>query len=245
MASVLLVGIAIMLHLAFISAQPAPGCQTYCGNVKIPYPFGIGKGCAIEKGFQINCNKNADGIDKPSIGNTEVLEISLPQGQTRALNSISTYCYNRTTGLMDENWWVLDFSTWPYRFSDVHNKFVVIGCNTLAYIYNSENRTGYTTACASVCGSPEALTNGSCFGVGCCQNAIPKGLTRYDVYFYTVYNDSDSWQFNPCSYAVMVETKTFSFSTDYITTLRFNNTYKGRQPLVLDWAIGDVTCEVA
>ncbi|KAL6615320.1 hypothetical protein ACP70R_037590 [Stipagrostis hirtigluma subsp. patula] len=48
-----------------------------------------------------------------------------------------------------------------------------------------------------------------------------------------------------CGYAALVETETFSFSSEYITTKRFNETYKGRQPLVLDWAIGNVACNVA
>jgi len=137
------------------------------------------------------------------------------------------------------------YSSWPYRFSNLDNKFVVIGCNTLAYIYNAYNRTGYTTACASVCESPRALANGSCLGVGCCQNAIPSGLTRYDIKLYPVYNDSNISQFNPCSYAALVETESFRFSSEYITTTRFNETYEGRQPLVLDWAIGNTTCELA
>uniref|UniRef100_A0ACD5V830 Uncharacterized protein n=1 Tax=Avena sativa TaxID=4498 RepID=A0ACD5V830_AVESA len=245
MASVLLLGLGIMLHLASISAEPAPGCQTQCGNVKIPYPFGIGSACALNSGFEINCNRTDDGNEKPFIGNVEVLEISLPRGQTRALNYISTYCYDDTAGLMDDTTYYLDFSSWPYRFSDVHNKFIVIGCNTLAYIYNTYNKTGYTTACASVCASPGAVTNGSCSGIGCCENALPKGLSRYDVNFYLVYNDSDSWKFNKCSYAALVETETFSFSSDYIINSRFNDTYQGRQPLVLDWVVGDETCQAA
>ncbi|KAL6626194.1 hypothetical protein ACP70R_029920 [Stipagrostis hirtigluma subsp. patula] len=245
MASVLLLGVTTMLYVGTISAQPAPGCQTHCGDVQIPYPFGIGTGCAVEKGFEINCNKTASGVEKPFIFNVEVLNISVSHGKTRVLNAISTYCYNPNTRTMKKSLWSLDFSESPYRFSDADNKFIVIGCNTLAYIYNKYNRTGYTTACASVCESPRALTNGSCFGVGCCENALPKGLTRYDVFFYYVYNDSSSLLFNPCSYAALVETETFSFSSEYITTKRFNETYKGRQPLVLDWAIGNVACNVA
>lgn len=245
MASMLLLGVAVMLYLASTSAQPAPGCQARCGDVEVPYPFGIGKDCAIDKGFEINCNTTASGIEKPFIVNVEVLNISVSRGKTRALNKMSTYCYDRTTTTMEEDLWRLDFSEWPYRFSNTDNRFMVIGCNTLAYIYNINNRTGYTTACASVCASPRALTNGSCLGVGCCQNDIPKGLTRYDVKFYSVYNDSDSWQFNPCSYAALVESESFNFSSEYITTMKFNETYEGHQPLVLDWAIGNVTCDVA
>ncbi|CAM0906750.1 unnamed protein product [Alopecurus aequalis] len=244
MASVLLL-VAIMLHLAYISAKPALGCQTHCGNVTIPYPFGIGTDCAINTGFELSCNMTADGTEKPFITNVEVLEILLPNGQIRALNYVSTFCYNHRTRSMDYDTWSLDFSSTPYWFSDVHNEFIVIGCNTLAYIYNDDNKTGYTTACASVCASPGAVTNGSCSGIGCCKNVVPKGLNRYDVNFVSVYNASNSWQFNPCSYAALVETETFNFSSEYITTKRFNETYQGRQPMVMDWVIGNETCEEA
>ncbi|KAI4989292.1 hypothetical protein ZWY2020_036609 [Hordeum vulgare] len=46
-------------------------------------------------------------------------------------------------------------------------------------------------------------------------------------------------------YAGLVETEAFIFSSDYVTTTRFNDTYKGQQPVVLDWVIGNATCEVA
>uniref|UniRef100_A0A0E0IUT5 Protein kinase domain-containing protein n=1 Tax=Oryza nivara TaxID=4536 RepID=A0A0E0IUT5_ORYNI len=228
-----------MAQLSSISAQPAPGCQSHCGDMEIPYPFGIGTECAIEPGFVIYCNKTADGSMKPFLINVEVLNISLLHGQTRALNALSTYCYNDVTKSMESSRWSLDFSTWPYRFSNLHNKFVVIGCNTLSYIYNGE----YTTACASVCA--KAPTNDSCDGVGCCQNNIAKGLNSYNVTFFTVYNDSSNLQSNPCSYAALVETDMFRFKTEYVTTMKFNETYNGQQPVVLDWAIGKVGCKEA
>uniref|UniRef100_A0A453LFN3 Wall-associated receptor kinase galacturonan-binding domain-containing protein n=2 Tax=Aegilops tauschii subsp. strangulata TaxID=200361 RepID=A0A453LFN3_AEGTS len=248
MASVLVLGaIALMLNLASISsAQPHRGCKTRCGDIEIPYPFGIGAGCAIEQGFEISCSRTANGIERPFINYWEVLSISASGGQSRVLMFIPTYCYNSSTGQMDSYLWDF-YLVWPYRISDVHNKFISIGCNTIGYIYNTEKSTRYATGCVSVCGSPGDLKNGSCVGVGCCQNTVPKDLTSYHVYFYDVdYVDvSNSWHFNPCSYAMVVEAETFTFNSEFITTKRFNDTYEGRQPVVLDWVIGNATCEVA
>lgn len=248
MASVILLGVvAVMMHLASISsAQPRLGCRTHCGDIEIPYPFGIGVGCAIEQGFEISCSRTADGLERPFIGEQELLNIWVPRGHSRVLMHIPSYCYNSSTGEMNSYIWEFS-SVWPYRFSDVYNKFTSIGCNTLAYIYNTDGRARYVTGCPSVCGSPEDLTNGSCIGIGCCRSDVPKGLTRYYIYFYDVdyVNVSNTWPFNKCSYAGLVETDSFLFSSDYVTTTRFNDTYKGRQPLVLDWVIGNVTCEEA
>jgi hypothetical protein len=78
MASVLLVLLSFVMSVGSISAQPAPGCQTHCGGVEIPYPFGIGAGCAIDKSFEISCNKTIGG-ERPFISNVEVQNICVPR----------------------------------------------------------------------------------------------------------------------------------------------------------------------
>uniref|UniRef100_A0A6J0PF54 Wall-associated receptor kinase 3-like n=1 Tax=Elaeis guineensis var. tenera TaxID=51953 RepID=A0A6J0PF54_ELAGV len=82
-------------------------------------------------------------------------------------------------------------------------------------------------------------------GKGCCQTSIPKGINYYDVGFDDEFNNSWVWEFNPCSYAVLADADWFKFSTAYITTRELNETNGGRAPMVLDWAIGNQTCEVA
>ncbi|XBI83037.1 hypothetical protein VPH35_091599 [Triticum aestivum] len=202
MASVLLLStVTVMLNLSFISsARLHHGCRTHCGDVEVPYPFGIGIGCAIEQGFEINCSRTADS---KHLGDPQC-------GQSRALMTIPTYCYNYSTREMDAY-------IWGFKLTCM---FISIGCNTIGYIYNTNGRTRDATRCASVCGSPGDLTNGSCVGVGCCQNVVPKGLMGYNVYFYDVdyVNTSNSWYYNPCSYAGLVETKAFFFSSDHVTT---------------------------
>ncbi|GJN02340.1 hypothetical protein PR202_ga19679 [Eleusine coracana subsp. coracana] len=231
-------------------AIPSSECQRQCGNVEIPYPFGIGENCSLETDFAVSCEVE-DGISKPFIGDHfELLNISLAESTIRVLNFIASFCYNPSTGSMEIGGVAgLDASDSPYRFSDVHNKFTVIGCNTLAYI-SSSNNTGYQSGCVSTCSRMSDLTDGSCSGMGCCQTEIPKGMDYYSADFERGFNTNMSRiisRFSRCSYAVLMEAAAFNFSTAYITTTKFNDTGAGRAPMVIDWAIrnGTASCEVA
>ncbi|XP_008802182.2 putative wall-associated receptor kinase-like 16 [Phoenix dactylifera] len=247
-ARMLLCHSLLTVLLIAVTASPfnntRPGCPATCGDVSIPYPFGIGPDCSLP-GFNLSCNDNASGVKKPFIYNVELINISLLPAQARVYNYISWQCYNHTSNDMSYSTWRLNFTAYPYRFSDADNKFTVVGCHTLAYITGQNQKDSYAGGCVTVCGSSESLTNGSCSGIGCCQTSIPKGINYYKVSFNRNFNNSRVWKFNPCSYAVLAEADWFKFSTTYIKTRQLNETNGGRAPIVLDWAIGNETCEVA
>jgi hypothetical protein len=219
--------------------------------VDIHYPFGIGDNCSLSISFNVSCLDVQDGVYKPFIsgGTFELLNISLIHGTIRVMNSISTSCYN-SSSLMDDNLFGVNGSSSPYRFSDVHNKFTVIGCNTLAYIKDNSG-TGYQSGCVSTCGNVSDLVDGSCSGQGCCQTAIPRAMDYYEVGFDSRFNTNQIWRFSRCSYAVLMEAEAFNFSTLYITTTKFNDTNMGQAPVVLDWVIDrnrisrGMSCDVA
>lgn len=246
------------LHAAVAGARappppPPPGnCQRKCGDVDIPYPFGVwngseSDGCAVP-GFYLNCDVDDNHVYRPFHGNVEVLSISLPTGQARVMNSISSACYNTSSRDMDYNDWQINFTGTPLTISDADNKFTVVGCQTLAYITDDDNLGKYTSGCVAMCqgGDLTSLaTNGSCSGIGCCQTAIPRGLKYYRVRFDTGFNTSEIYNVSRCSYAVLMESKAFSFRTSYVSSLEFNSSNGGRAPLVVDWAIGNETCDKA
>ncbi|URD72280.1 hypothetical protein MUK42_09129 [Musa troglodytarum] len=233
-----------LVGAAASAAAPLPGCRTRCGEVDVPYPFGIGPNCSRE-GFSLDCNTTDDGLEKLFVFNVEITNISLPQGQARMLNEISWQCYNVSTNSIESSLWSLNLTNTPYRFSDDLNKFTVIGCDTLAYIGDFQRADSYQSGCVSVCHNEVSLVNSSCSGIGCCQTSIPKDLAYYEVWFDSNFNSSSIWNFSRCSYAVLLEANQFEFLTSYITTTQFWYNNDGTAPLVVDWAIGNETCEVA
>ncbi|KAM0893311.1 hypothetical protein ACQ4PT_025187 [Festuca glaucescens] len=244
------------LGLILIAAQYAPGtavpssqCRRQCGNVEIPYPFGIDQDCSLA-GFDIDCRLQ-DGVYKPFRGSFEVLNISLTNGTARVLANIMGYCYNNSTKTMEGFGRIVDASegtqSSPYRLSDVQNKFTVIGCNALAFMENmDEDGTGYQGLGVATCRNLTDLVDGSCSGIGCSQSTIPKRMFSYQTGFFSSVNISRIWPFNRCSFAGLMEAAAFNFSTSYISNTKFNDTYNGRVPMVVDWAIRDVkSCDVA
>ncbi|KAL0288592.1 UNVERIFIED_CONTAM: hypothetical protein Sangu_2652000 [Sesamum angustifolium] len=69
-----------------------PGCLSKCGDLTVPYPFGIGikANCSINPFFDINCNSSFNP-PKAFLGNHEVLGIS----ETKILirNKLASVCY--------------------------------------------------------------------------------------------------------------------------------------------------------
>ena len=153
-------------------------------------------------------------------------------------NSIN--CYNQWGTPLSNNtepWLqVPDFTV-----SVTKNKFVAVGCDTYAFLNGTLKDAPFTIGCLSKCNDTRNIVNGSCSGIGGCHIDIPEGLKDVDFAAYSFDNHSDVWSFNPCSFAFITRKDKFSFSPANLTSLLNNETF----PVVLDWAIGNETCEVA
>ncbi|KAJ4916310.1 Wall-associated receptor kinase 2 [Raphanus sativus] len=227
-----LVAIFTLAYAQLVKGQSMPSCQTKCGNVSIEFPFGTSPGCyyAGDPSFNITC----DPSNKLIFGGNEVINIS-HSGELRVLNTRSYVCYDRQgneTGRVNR-WSSLGNLT----FSD-KNRFIAVGCNTYAFL-NTDGVGNYSTGCMSLCTSPRE-TNGSCTGGGCCQTSLPRGSHYFMVSPRSFSNHTSVYSFNPCSYAFLVEDGKYNFrSSEDLMNLRNIE----RFPVVLDWSIGQDSCE--
>jgi len=114
------------------SSSPRHDCPNKCGDVNIEYPFGIGLGCALEKGFELHCNKSQDGQRNITyFSNLPVANILLLKGQVRVMSSFASMCPNRSTT------YLLNFSGTPFTVAEKENMFTVIGVNALGLMAGS------------------------------------------------------------------------------------------------------------
>ncbi|CAA2982421.1 Serine threonine kinase [Olea europaea subsp. europaea] len=157
-----------------------PGCPTKCGNVSVPYPFGIGldAGCSIGPWYDINCSKSFNP-PKPFLSRTngEIIDISETKIRLKS-NGIAYRCYNQTGGITRKfpTLYGID-ETSLFSFSN-ENKFIVVGCDDVSFMTKVAT-DNLISSCAAICSQSSDLSDGSCSGIGCCQNSIPKGVKNY------------------------------------------------------------------
>ncbi|MFQ6646574.1 hypothetical protein Gotur_019678 [Gossypium turneri] len=190
---------AVMVTIMATSAaaQPKPGCQSHCGNISIPYPFGTRNGCNISNDFLIHCDTSFNP-PKAFLSDTgfEVLNISLDDGSLRIRNKFTAIGCD-TIAYID-----------GFSAADSSHR-----------VFKKKN---FSTGCLTFCGNVGDVINGSCSGIGCCQTAIPRGMQAYFFNFTTLQSHSTVLRFNPCSYGFLVEDGVYTFSTSDLSNIDFN-----------------------
>ncbi|KAH6837555.1 hypothetical protein C2S53_009862 [Perilla frutescens var. hirtella] len=220
-----------------------PGCPRQCGNLTVPYPFGIGigSGCAMNTGFELNCT-DAFGPPQALNGNIQFFDIS--DSRARISNVVARKCYDRSGSIVQENTASSDITGTPFSYSPL-NKFTVIGCDDLALVSGGGGRN-FTSGCVTLCSRAEDVISGSCSGIGCCQTSLPKGLQYYLTSLGSLNNHTNVSSFDPCSYAFFGEEDRFEFGGALdLSDPNFLQRVKNTVPIVVDWAIGNLTCAQA
>lgn len=247
-----LVMVAVLVALAAAitaeaAAKPRPGCLTQCGNLTVPFPFGMAAGCYKDDKFFINCSHSTNPPTAYLMtGNVPVTNISLEEGEIQVKQLAARDCYDEQ-GVPTKDSAVFRAGFWltvsPYKISSTKNKFIAIGCDTYALFtgYRVDEEM-FITGCMSLCSSLGSAENDSCSGIGCCQTSIPSGLKNQTLKLSSYYNHKFITGFNPCSYAFVVQEGQFNFSKETsFEQLKSNNML----PMILNWEIGNESCSAA
>ncbi|CAH2037410.1 unnamed protein product [Thlaspi arvense] len=168
--------VVLLIHGSIAAtAQDRSSCQSHCGVLPIPYPFGIGKDCHLNgnKWYEVICNSSSGNpVAFLSSINREVVNISLPDprgdtfGYIRIKNPITSLgCSNK-----EELSLALNMTGSPF-FLTARNTLVAVGCNNKAVMTDVRPQIG---GCESTCdvGSGRIGQNTSCDGYRCCQAKI-------------------------------------------------------------------------
>ena len=165
--------VAVMLSelaaAAIAFPMALPDCPDKCGDVEIPYPFGLTKGCYIDENFFVNCTNSLGPTQPIILGGLTATNFSL-EGQANVLTYVAEDCYDEQ-GVPDSSTWNSVYLNVGLNFtiSSTQNKFFVVGCDTYAYRDTQQDKGNFSTGCVSVCENTWYIVNGSCSGVGCCE----------------------------------------------------------------------------
>ncbi|XP_052620262.1 wall-associated receptor kinase 2 [Lactuca sativa] len=227
----------VSANLTGISNIAKPGCQTKCGNLTVKYPFGIGKGCYLDDGFELTCNSTHYDPPKLFIGSSSIAIHNISDSEMRIFNTIAYACYDEA-GVPDisDGWIQLKKS---YRTFSQKNKFTVIGCDDFVLMNGKLNEIDYVSGCLGLCSIESVVPDGNCSGIGCCQASIPKGLRYINSSFKTFGNHTSVMSLNPCTFAFLAEEGSFDFGgVNDLKDRNFNTRTNPIVPIVVDWVVG-------
>ncbi|KAF8007329.1 hypothetical protein BT93_K1358 [Corymbia citriodora subsp. variegata] len=230
---VLLISLTVQASGA-AAGLPLPNCTETCGNVTIPFPFGIGAGCFLDDWYEIVCQQNTM---RPILKKTglQVLGISLPSVRESMDGVISVslpLIYSNASCRPEGLDAPVNLEGSPFIFSQTRNVFTSVGCNTMAIVNSTESAV---VGCRTKCAGTNTYTSNYSACVGrdqCCQTTLPFNLQGFSVDF------KEDGGPQGCSKAFLADR---SWLLRCNVTGLYDLSLNGAVPVVLEWGISNKT----
>ncbi|XP_012846951.1 PREDICTED: wall-associated receptor kinase-like 6 [Erythranthe guttata] len=148
--------------MALAVSWSMPNCPSMCGNVTIPYPFGIGPSCSFNSSFEINCTsqQNSTGVVVPflNIISMEALNFSV-HGTVTVKNPVTPM---KCSDTQETHHLVRSLENSPFTISGEYNSLAVLGCQNSVWL--RANATTTVGGCMAICdaNSTDTSCNGAC-----------------------------------------------------------------------------------
>ncbi|KAJ0742214.1 putative protein kinase RLK-Pelle-WAK family [Helianthus annuus] len=228
--NVILIVILSATNVVCQVAQSLPGCPNKCGNITIPYPFGIGKNCSLSESYEVNCTTLT-----VAHANFKLLDITLDDSHIHALLPIAYQCYNSTKSI---NQYQPNIRLSRFLLSSTVNFLTAVGCDARAGLLDVKDKS-YISECISRTRCTN-LRHSSCFGQGCMQVPLPFSLTQFYIHTQRITRQVGSWGFNNCTYAFLARKSDYQFKKQDLDNMQ-NKSFK----VTLDWTVGNTSCAAA
>ncbi|CAL5013318.1 unnamed protein product [Urochloa decumbens] len=193
----LLMAFGVSLSVAVATGVAgSSSCTRRCGNISIPYPFGVEPGCYHAAGFNLTCNQ----LENPpklflGDGTVQVLEIFVPDGRVRINSSRVDLTFEGRNTSVNGTWGGGLPLDWPYFVSESVNRLVVVGCGVQVDLRGGVDNV-LLGSCTAVCPtillqesgggfhgrSILGLPGNNCSGIGCCDINIAVGYSVYHLH---------------------------------------------------------------
>ncbi|KAJ0695353.1 putative wall-associated receptor kinase, galacturonan-binding domain-containing protein [Helianthus annuus] len=210
-------------------AQSLLGCPDKCGNITIPYPFGIGKDCSLSETYEVNCTSL-------TIGDANFTLVNIfPEGHIHALLPVAHHCYNNN-GSISHSQPKIRLSR--FLLSSRLNFLTAVGCDARAGLLDLKDRN-YISDCLSRTNCTKLAKN-LCYGQGCMQVPLPFSLTKFRIHTQRVTRQVGSWSFNNCTYAFLARKMHYKFKKEDL-----DNMQNQSLEVSLVWTVGNTRCAEA
>lgn len=236
--------LSLPLSSAATTNSAKPDCPSKCGDLTVPYPFGIGagSGCSFDKLFDVTCDTSFTP-PRLFIPDTSHEIVDIRNDTVRIKNVVAANCYDGNGNVTILSQAEIDLSGTAFSISDA-NMLTLVGCDELFLMLGSKGRD-FSSGGISRCSNREDLIEGECGGIGCSQTNIPKGFKAFISVLSSLGRHVNVSSFNLCGYAFLGDPQSFNFSSSDFDGVSFLNRTRENVPMVLDWEIGADNCSVA